>query len=69
MHPGCTGKKRYTTFTEAERAAQWQSRRHDERFNAYHCQACHGFHTGEQTDHLGARRKSSQRRERNDDYA
>lgn len=42
----CSGKKRFTTFTVAQRTAHRQAQRHHERFAAYACELCGGFHVG-----------------------
>lgn len=47
MNPSCHGKTRYRSFKDAQKVAQWQSRRHDEPFKAYACRLCSGFHTAE----------------------
>lgn len=43
----CTGKKRFASFTQAEKCARQQSRRRDDApRRAYHCRLCSGFHVG-----------------------
>lgn len=55
LHVGCIGKRRFTAFSEAEKAAKRQARRYDgERFSPYHCGHCNGFHVGE---HLKRQRR------------
>jgi hypothetical protein len=48
---GCEGKVRFTSFTRAAQVARLQSQRHGQKFRAYHCQPCGGFHSG--SDGLG----------------
>lgn len=42
----CDGKKRFNTFGLAERTAHKQAQRRKEKFLAYACSACGGFHVG-----------------------
>lgn len=43
---GCIGKVRLTSFTRAKQVARRQSQRHHEKFSAYACEVCGGFHVG-----------------------
>jgi hypothetical protein len=49
---GCTGKKRFVTFTKAASVAR-RIRRKDQKdpCEAYHCTSCAGFHVGAARDH------------------
>ncbi len=64
MDPRCTGKKRYTSWTEAEGAARWQRRRHGITFRPYHCRTCHGIHTGEESPGNDTEKRDRRRRQR-----
>lgn len=43
---GCDGKARFATFSLAEETAHRQAQRRKERFVAYPCHFCGGFHVG-----------------------
>ena len=47
-HAGCTGKKQFLRFTQADQAAK-RRRRLDNgaHVEAYHCKHCNSFHVGE----------------------
>lgn len=42
----CSTKVRFTTFTRAQQSAHRQAQRHHEKFAAYACELCGGFHVG-----------------------
>jgi hypothetical protein len=42
----CTGKKRFTSFSRAQKIAHHQAQRHHAKFTAYACELCGGFHIG-----------------------
>jgi hypothetical protein len=42
----CLGKKRFPTFGQAERTAHRQAQKRKEKFRAYACSLCAGFHVG-----------------------
>lgn len=43
----CEGKERFRSFKRAQKVADRQAQRHEgERFIAYHCRHCDGFHVG-----------------------
>lgn len=42
----CTGKKRFTSFSRAQQVAHRQAQRHHDKFSAYACELCGGFHVG-----------------------
>jgi hypothetical protein len=45
---GCSGKKHFTRFTLANKAAARRNRRDGgAHLEAYHCRNCNGFHVGE----------------------
>jgi hypothetical protein len=49
---GCTGKKVFTTFAQAQRAAQRKNRNADRsHLEAYHCRSCGFCHVGEARHH------------------
>jgi hypothetical protein len=48
---GCEGKERFPTFTLARRTAHRQAQKKKQRFMAYACQFCGGFHVG---THVGS---------------
>lgn len=50
--PGCTGKKAFARFTQAEEAAKRLNRRDGSaHVEAYHCKHCNGAHVGENRDY------------------
>lgn len=55
---GCTGKRQFSRFGQAARAAK-RRRRHDggAHVEAYHCRHCNAFHIGEARDYGKRRRK------------
>jgi hypothetical protein len=42
----CEGKERFTSFARADKVASRQAHRRGEKFNAYACSDCGGFHVG-----------------------
>jgi len=48
---GCEGKERFSKFTLARRTAHRQAQKKKQRFTAYACQFCGGFHVG---THVGS---------------
>lgn len=54
---GCTGKRRYSTYTDAGRVAKLVSRHKDARMLPYHCNRCGGFHIAERFREIGRRPK------------
>lgn len=46
----CEGKTRFGTFTLAARTARRQAQKRDNKFSAYPCHFCGGFHVG---THIG----------------
>lgn len=42
----CAGKTRFPTFAAARNHAKKARRRHEEPFNAYHCNECGAYHYG-----------------------
>lgn len=43
---GCTGKKKYRSFSYAEVIATRSAQRSEDPMHAYHCKHCNGFHVG-----------------------
>lgn len=43
---GCTGKRNFTGWKAAERAAKRHNRANDSRLGPYVCNHCHGIHLG-----------------------
>lgn len=49
---GCTGKKTFVKFHQAERAAKRRNRKDGgAHLEPYHCRFCHSFHVGEARAH------------------
>jgi len=46
MTSSCAGKVRFPTFAAARNHAKKARRRHEEPFNAYHCNECGAYHYG-----------------------
>jgi hypothetical protein len=42
----CGCKVKYPNYAEADRVAEWMGIKHRQKFNAYECEYCHGFHVG-----------------------
>lgn len=49
---GCTGKKTFERFTQAQRAAKRRNRNDaGAHLEPYHCRHCNRFHVGEAREH------------------
>ena len=53
---GCTGKRKFVTYTMAKGAARNATRKNNEPMNAYMCRSCHKFHIGNVTSPFDNRR-------------
>lgn len=61
MNPGCTGKRKFETFTQAKGAARNATRNNREPMRPYPCRECHKFHIGNsRKDQHVARRPRSE---------
>lgn len=43
---GCTGKKKYRSFSYAEVIASRSAEKNQQPMHAYHCRHCNAFHVG-----------------------
>lgn len=43
---GCSGKKKYRSFSYAEVIASRSAEQNNEAMHAYHCRQCNAFHVG-----------------------
>jgi len=57
MNPGCTGKRKFETFTQAKGAARNAARNNGEPMGPYMCRSCHKFHIGNVTHVVAKRRR------------
>ena len=69
MSVGCTGKVRFETFGEANRAARRARRQSDRAVKAYACRECHGFHVGANAKTPAYRERRAKRYGSHDDYS
>jgi len=47
VQAGCTGKKQFDKFSQADKAAKRRNRSDNAHLEAYHCRHCGSFHVGE----------------------